>query len=90
MVAGVCLAVHAFDPAAAVTPVHDAGGRRLSAVLVDLRTGRAVGPEGVFLPNSNWLREVTRIVSAGISTPNLTDLLKQPRRYVFLGGTGRL
>ena len=29
------LAVHAFDPAAAVTPVHDAGGWRLSAVVVD-------------------------------------------------------
>jgi uncharacterized protein len=56
----------------------------VSALLVDLRTGRAVGPEGVFLPNSNWLREITRIVSAGISTPNLADLLKQPRRYVFL------
>jgi uncharacterized protein len=56
----------------------------VTAVLVDLRTGRAVGPEGVFLPNSNWLREITRIVSEGISTPNLADLLKQPRRYVFL------
>jgi uncharacterized protein len=56
----------------------------VTALLVDLRTGRAVGPEGVFLPNSNWLRDITRIVSAGISTPNLADLLKQPRRYVFL------
>ena len=52
--------------------------------LVDLRTGRAVGPEGVFLPNSSWLRELTRIASADIKTPNLADILKQPNRYVFL------
>ena len=52
--------------------------------LVDLRTGRAVGPEGVFLPNSNWLRELTRIASADINAANLAELLKEPRRYVFL------
>lgn len=56
----------------------------VSGMLVDLRTGKAVGPEGVFLPNSNWLRELTRITSADINTPNLTDILKQPNRYVFL------
>jgi len=56
----------------------------VSGMLVDLRTGKAVGPEGVFLPNSNWLREITRIVSADIRTPNLGDILKQPNRYVFL------
>jgi hypothetical protein len=53
-------------------------------VLVDLRSGAAVGPEAVFLPGSNWLRDLTRIVSADVSTPNLADLLKEPRRYVFL------
>jgi uncharacterized protein len=52
--------------------------------LVDLRTGRAVGPEGVFLPTSNWLRELTRIASADIAAANLADLLKEPHRYVFL------
>lgn len=56
----------------------------VTALLVDLRTGRVVGPESVFLPNSNWLREITRIVGAGIKAPNLSDMLKQPRRYVFL------
>ena len=56
----------------------------VAGMLVDLRTGRAVGPEGVFLPNSNWLRELTRIASADINAPNLVDLLKEPRRYVFL------
>lgn len=52
--------------------------------LVDLRTGKAVGPEGVFLPTSNWLRELTRIASADIGAPNLGDLLKDAHRYVFL------
>jgi uncharacterized protein YecT (DUF1311 family) len=56
----------------------------VSGTLVDLRTGKSVGPEGVFLPNSNWLRELVRIVSADIKTPNLSDMLKQPNRYVFL------
>jgi uncharacterized protein YecT (DUF1311 family) len=56
----------------------------VSGMLVDLRTGKAVGPDGVFLPNSNWLRELTRIASADINTPNLADILKQPNRYVFL------
>jgi uncharacterized protein YecT (DUF1311 family) len=56
----------------------------VSGTLVDLRTGRAVGPEGVFLPNSNWLRELMRIASADINTPSLSDMLKQPSRYVFL------
>lgn len=56
----------------------------VTATLIDLRTGKAVGPEGVFLANSNWLREITRIVSADVSTSNLSELLKQPRRYVFL------
>jgi len=56
----------------------------VAGMLVDLRTGKAVGPESVFLPNSNWLRELTRIASADINTPNLADILKQPHRYVFL------
>jgi len=56
----------------------------VSGMLVDLRTGKSVGPEGVFLPTSNWLRELMRIVSADINTPNLSDILKQPNRYVFL------
>jgi len=56
----------------------------VSGTLVDLRTGKAVGPEGVFLPASNWLRELTRIVGADISAPNLSEMLRQPSRYVFL------
>ena len=60
------------------------GSVGVSGMLVDLRTGKSVGPEGVFLATSNWLRELTRIVSADINTPNLVDILKQPNRYVFL------
>ena len=56
----------------------------VAGYLVDLRSGKAVGPEGVFLPSSPWLRELTRIVGADISAPNLGDLLKEPQRYVFL------
>jgi uncharacterized protein len=56
----------------------------VSGTLVDLRTGKAVGPEGVFLPTSNWLRELTRIVGADISATNLSEMLRQPNRYVFL------
>jgi uncharacterized protein YecT (DUF1311 family) len=56
----------------------------VAGTLVDLRTGKAVGPEGVFLPASNWLRELTRIVGADISAPNLSEMLRQPNRYVFL------
>lgn len=56
----------------------------VSGTLVDLRSGKAVTPEGVFLPTSNWLRELTRIVGADISAPNLGEMLRQPNRYVFL------
>ena len=56
----------------------------VSGMLVDLRTGKSVGPEGVFLPTSNWFRELMRIVGADINTPNLSDILRQPNRYVFL------
>ena len=52
--------------------------------LVDLRSGKLVGPDGVFLPAAPWLRELTRIVGADITAPNLGDLLKEPTRYVFL------
>ena len=52
--------------------------------LVDLRTGKAVGPDGVFLATAPWLRELTRIVAADVSAPNLGELLKEPQRYVFL------
>lgn len=56
----------------------------VAGVLVDLRSGKAVGPEGVFLRASPWLRELTRIASADINAPNLSDLLKDSRRYIFL------
>ncbi len=56
----------------------------VSGVLVDLRSGAAVGPEGVFLPGSNWLRDLTRMVGADINAPNLTELLKESGRYIFL------
>ena len=56
----------------------------VAGMLVDLRSGRSVGPEAVFLPNSNWHRELVRIVSADIRTPDLDDILKRPNRYVFL------
>ena len=56
----------------------------ISGMLVDLRTGKSVGPEGVFSPSSNWFRELMRIVGADINTPNLADILRQPNRYVFL------
>jgi len=56
----------------------------VSGFLVDLRTGRAIGPEAVFAPTAPWLLELTRIVSADITAPNLSELLKEARRYVFL------
>ena len=56
----------------------------VAGYLVDLRTGKSIGPDGVFLPTAPWLRELTRIVGADISAPNLADLLKEPQRYVFL------
>lgn len=56
----------------------------VSGTLIDLRTGKAVAPEAVFLPASNWLRELTRIVAADISAPNLSEMLRQQNRYVFL------
>ena len=56
----------------------------VTGVLVDLRSGMAIGPEGVFSAGSNWLGELTRIASTGVNAPNLADLLKEPRRYVFL------
>lgn len=54
----------------------------VNGTLVDLRTGKAVGPEGVFVPD--WLKELTRIARADIKAPNLPELLKNPGRYVFL------
>ena len=66
---------------------YDGGATGIVGVagyLVDLRSGRLVGPEGVFLPTAPWLRELTRIVGADISAPNLGELLKDPQRYVFL------
>lgn len=56
----------------------------VTGMLIDLRTGKAIAPEGVFLPNSNWLRELVRIASADINAPNLADMLKQASRYVFI------
>jgi uncharacterized protein YecT (DUF1311 family) len=56
----------------------------VSGVLVDLRSGAAIGPESVFLPGSNWLRDLNRIAGADINAPNLADLLKEPGRYIFL------
>lgn len=58
------------------------GGVR--GMLVDLRTGRTIGPEGVFAANVDWLKELTRIVGTDIKAPNLPELLRQPSRYVFL------
>ncbi|CAN5745384.1 hypothetical protein BH11PSE3_BH11PSE3_42980 [soil metagenome] len=61
---------------------YPVGGVR--GMLVDLRTGRAVGPDGVFAPNLDWLKELVRIAGGEIKAANLPDLLKQPGRYVFL------
>ena len=46
--------------------------------------GQGGGAGGRVLPNSNWLRELTRIASADINAADLAELLKEPRRYVFL------
>ena len=76
--------------ALAVAVVYDSyeggayGTVGIVGTLVDLRTGKAVGPEGVFMPGDAWLKELTRIASADINAPNLPELLRNPGRYVFL------
>lgn len=43
---------------------HGYGATRCA--LIDLRSGRAVGPQGVFVPGEQWLRVMTQIVGADL------------------------
>lgn len=74
---------------------HGYGATR--CVLVDLRTGKSVGPEGVFAAGDQWLTELVRIVGAelkkqfiekpgfdeALEPANLAKLLREARRYCF-------
>jgi uncharacterized protein len=65
--------------------------------LVDLRTGKAVGPDGVFEAGDRWLKTVTQLVGAGLKKQfvdnpgfdealepaSLAKLLRQPGRYCW-------
>ena len=67
--------------------------------LVDLRTGKAVGPQGVFTPGEQWLRVMSQIVGAdlkkqfvdkpgfddALEPANLAKLLSEAGRYCWTG-----
>ena len=68
--------------------------------LVDLRTGAAVGPEGVFAEGPQWLRVMSEIVGGdlgkqfkekpgfddALEPKNLAKLLKEPEHYCWRAG----
>lgn len=74
---------------------HGYGATRCT--LVDLRTGRAVGPQGVFVAGEQWLRVMTQIVGAdlrkqfvdrpgfddAIEPANLAKTLSEPAHYCW-------
>ncbi|MFZ5779190.1 MAG: DUF3298 domain-containing protein [Pseudomonadota bacterium] len=65
--------------------------------LVDLRTGKAVGPSGVFRPGEQWLRAMSQIVGAdlrkqftekpgfddALEPANLAKILSEPAHYCW-------
>jgi len=65
--------------------------------LVDLRTGKAVGPAGVFRPGEQWLRAMSQIVGAdlrkqftekpgfddALEPANLAKILSEPAHYCW-------
>jgi uncharacterized protein YecT (DUF1311 family) len=74
---------------------HGYGATRCT--LVDLRTGRALGPQGVFVPDEQWLRVMTQIVGSdlrkqfvdrpgfddAIEPANLAKTLSEPAHYCW-------
>jgi uncharacterized protein YecT (DUF1311 family) len=76
---------------------HGFGGTRCT--LVDLGTGKAVGPQGVFKTGDQWLKRMTEIVGAdlkqqfvdkpgfdeALEPANLAKLLGQSDRYCWTG-----
>ena len=77
---------------------HGYGATR--CLLVDLRTGKPVGPGGVFAPGDQWLKDMARLVGAdlkrqfvenpgfddALETAKLTKLLGEANRYCFRRG----
>lgn len=77
---------------------HGNGATR--CVLVDLRTGKWVPPDGVFAAGDQWLKELVRMVGAdlkkqfvekpgfddALEPANLTKLLHDARRYCYRRG----
>jgi uncharacterized protein len=70
-------------------------------VLIDLRTGKSIGPEGVFAAGDRWLTELVRLVGAdlkkqfvekpgfddALEPANLTKQLRDAGRYCYRRGT---
>ena len=77
---------------------HGFGATR--CMLVDLHTGRSVGPEGVFAAGDRWLKELVRLVGDdlkkqfidkpgfddALEPANLAKLLRESRRYCYRHG----
>jgi uncharacterized protein len=69
-------------------------------VLIDLGTGKSVGPQGVFAAGDQWLKELVRLVGAdlkkqfvekpgfddALEPANLTKLLRDASRYCYRRG----
>ncbi|MPZ34082.1 MAG: DUF3298 domain-containing protein [Rhodospirillales bacterium] len=76
---------------------HGYGATRCA--LVDLRTGKVVGPQGVFTPGEQWLRVMTQLVGAdlkkqfvdkpgfddALEPAKLAKLLSESNRYCWTG-----
>lgn len=68
--------------------------------LVDLRSGKAVGPEGVFAPGDQWLDTLVQLVAAdlkkqfidkpgfddALQPDNMAKLLREPAHYCWRDG----
>jgi uncharacterized protein len=88
----VTIAVHFYGYAGGA---HGYGAT--DCTLVDLRTGKAVGPAGVFAPGEQWLRVMSQIVGAdlkkqfvekpgfedALEPANLAKLLSEARHYCW-------
>ena len=71
---------------------HGYGATR--CVLIDLRTGRSVRPQGVFTPGDDWLKELVRLTAADlkkqvVENPGFDDALQPKNLAKLLGDAGR-
>jgi uncharacterized protein len=62
--------------------------------LVDLRTGKAVGPQGVFAPGEQWLRAMSQLVGADlrkqfVDKPGFEEALEPAKLAKLLSEAGR-